>query len=72
MAWIAREDIDVFKKGNVVPDEKAEAWAQMYKVSPVEFVKDEPKVFAPVAFVKDDVPEKEIVPERIEKKRQRK
>ncbi len=30
-----------YERGDIVPDELAETWAKMYKVSPVEKVKDE-------------------------------
>lgn len=42
--YIAKENIDVYKKGDVVPKDKAEVWAKMYKESPVEIVEgEEPK-----------------------------
>lgn len=36
--YIALEDIDGYKKGQEVPEEKGKVWAQMYKKSPVEIV----------------------------------
>lgn len=39
--WVARENIDCYKKGDVVPDDKAIVWHQMYEKSPVEQVPDE-------------------------------
>lgn len=43
MAYIALIDIGDYKKGEVVPDEKAEIWANMYLESPVKKVDSVPK-----------------------------
>jgi len=41
----AKIDIGGFKKGDIVPDEKAKIWSKQYIESPVEFIcKPEPKV----------------------------
>lgn len=40
----ALEDIGDFKKGDIVPSEKAEVWKKMYLKCPVEFVPDVPKI----------------------------
>jgi hypothetical protein len=36
MVYIAKENIDKYNKGDIVPDEIAIVWKQMYLVSPVE------------------------------------
>jgi hypothetical protein len=59
MTWFAKEDIDSFKAGDVVPAAKAEVWAQMYKVSPVEFRKEVTPAVVPAAVVKDTLFAKE-------------
>ena len=38
MPYIAKENIGEYKKGDTVPDEKAQVWSQMYAESPVELV----------------------------------
>ena len=38
MPFIAIINIDNYKKGEVVPDDKAKVWEVMYKQSPVQFV----------------------------------
>jgi hypothetical protein len=40
MVWIANENIDIYKKGEMVPDEKALLWKEMYVVSPCTFVEE--------------------------------
>jgi len=42
--YVAITDIGDFKKGEVVPEEFALVWINMYKVSPIEIVKGEVKV----------------------------
>lgn len=38
MTYIALENIGDYKKGDIVPDEKAVVWMSMYDKSPVEKV----------------------------------
>jgi hypothetical protein len=40
MTWKAIERIGGYEIGDIVPDETAIAWNQMYKTSPVEFVEE--------------------------------
>jgi hypothetical protein len=60
MAWFALVDIDGYKVGDVLPDERGEVWAQMYKVPHVEFRKTGPQtpVFVPTSVVKETLFEK--------------
>lgn len=54
-------NIGEYAEGDIVPDEKAETWAKMYRVSPVEKVNSVPEI------IKGSVPE-EKVEQPIEKK----
>ena len=38
MPYITKVDIGGFHAGDIVPDEKAKIWAQMYDVNPTYFV----------------------------------
>lgn len=53
-------NIGEYAEGDIVPDEKAETWAKMYRVSPVEKVNSVPEI------IKSSVPEKLVQP--VEKK----
>jgi hypothetical protein len=63
MVWKAKINISDYKAGDIVPDEIAETWNIMYKVSPVEFVQgssapksvDMPIVEAKVLAKKNDL-----------------
>lgn len=44
MVYKTLVDIGEFKAGELVPDEKGEIWSKMYKVSPVEKIREEPKL----------------------------
>lgn len=56
MAWKAKSDIGDYKEGDIVPDELAVVWNEMYKESPVEQVHDAPRQKEKLA---DPDPEKE-------------
>jgi hypothetical protein len=49
MVYKAKMEIGGYKPGEVVPDEKAELWLQMYDVPPVEKVAEVTSSVAPVA-----------------------
>ena len=67
MAYIAKIDIGGFKKGQEVPDELAIVWAQMFKESPVEKVKEVKS--NSVVEEKSDIVEEKVEAKKVAKKK---
>lgn len=57
----ALEDVAEFKKGDLVPDERAEVWKKMYLRPPVEKVAETPAPPSPKIEKKADEPEEPLV-----------